>query len=410
MVSRVYVIGLGMGNPATLTGEAREALAASELIVGAPRLIEALAWLDVPKLSLVGARKIADALASADARTASVVMSGDVGFYSGATGLYELLGDADVQVVPGMSSLAYLCARLKTTWQDAHVVSAHGRPHNAAGAVHAHAKTFVLTGGAASPQGICAQLVERGLGDVQVIVGERLSYPDERIVRGTAEELAVQAFAPLSVMLVINNRPVAPTTFGPHLPDDAFVRGDVPMTKEEVRELALCKLRIRRDDTVWDVGAGTGSVSVEAARAACEGLVIAIEQNERACELLHRNRDAFGLGNLRIIMGEAPDALAGLPAPDRVFIGGTSGRLEQIVEAAVHANPAVRLCVTAISLETLAQILSCARDLNLVNLDLVQVTVARSREIGSHHLMMGANPVYIACADGPEWAPGTEGA
>ena len=88
MVSRVYVIGLGMGNPATLTGEAREALAASELIVGAPRLIEALAWLEVPKLSLVGARKIADALASADARTASVVMSGDVGFYSGAAGLY----------------------------------------------------------------------------------------------------------------------------------------------------------------------------------------------------------------------------------------------------------------------------------------------------------------------------------
>lgn len=410
MVSRVYVIGLGMGNPATLTGEAREALAASELIIGAPRLIEALAWLEVPKLSLVGARKIADALASADARTAGVVMSGDVGFYSGATGLYELLGDVDVRVVPGISSLAYLCARLKATWQDAHVVSAHGRPHNAVGAVHAHAKTFVLTGGAATPQGICAQLVERGLGGVQVVVGERLSYPDERIVQGTAEELAAQVFAPLSVMLVINSRPVAPTAFGPHLPDDAFVRGDVPMTKEEVRELALCKLRIRRDDTVWDVGAGTGSVSVESARAACEGLVLAIEQDERACELLHRNRDAFGLGNLRIVTGKAPDALVGLPAPDRVFIGGSSGRLEQIVEAAVRANPAVRLCITAISLETLAQIVSCARNLDLVNLDLVQVTVARSREVGSHHLMMGANPVYIACAGGPEWAPDTEGA
>ena len=407
---KVYIIGIGLGNPDTLTVGARRAIEQSGALIGAPRLLEPYQDKPCEKLALIKSQEIADAIAGMDYDQVSVLMSGDIGFYSGATGLYELLGDADVQVVPGMSSLAYLCARLKTTWQDAHVVSAHGRPHNAAGAVHAHAKTFVLTGGAASPQGICAQLVERGLGDVQVIVGERLSYPDERIVRGTAEELAVQAFAPLSVMLVINNRPVAPTTFGPHLPDDAFVRGDVPMTKEEVRELALCKLRIRRDDTVWDVGAGTGSVSVEAARAACEGLVIAIEQNERACELLHRNRDAFGLGNLRIIMGEAPDALAGLPAPDRVFIGGSSGRLEQIVEAAVHANPAVRLCVTAISLETLARILSCARDLNLVNLDLVQVTVARSREIGSHHLMMGANPVYIACADGPEWAPGTEGA
>ena len=400
MVSRVYVIGMGMGNPATLTQEARDALAASELVIGSARLIEALADLSARKLSLVSPRRIADELRSASEAVASVIMSGDIGFYSGATGLYPLLEGMEVHSIPGISSLSYLCARLRTIWQDAYVVSAHGRAHNAVGAVQTHAKTFLLTGGATSAQDICAQLVEHGLGGVRVHVGERLSYEDERIVSGTAAELAEHSFAALAVMLVLND-PLTPEVRAPELSDEAFVRGRVPMTKCEVRQLAICKLRIRPDDTVWDVGAGTGSVSVEAARAACAGQVLAIERNPEALELIEENRRRFGLTNLRIVAGSAPDALGGLDAPDRVFVGGSQGSLKAILRTAIVANPDVLLCVTAITLETLAAMLSCVENLGLREVDICQVSVAKAHEAGAYHLMRAENPVYLVVAKGP---------
>ena len=402
MVSKVYVIGFGMGNPELLTVAAREALAKSGLAIGAPRLLDALPDSSARKVPLVASAQIAEELRGASEQVASVVMSGDVGFYSGATPLYELLGDlpVEVEVVPGVSSLVYLCAKLRVPWQDVHVVSAHGRPHNVVGAVRTHARTFVLTGGNVSPADICRQLVEGGLSEVKAQVGERLSYPDERISTGLAAELANRQFSGLDVLLVTNDHPMEVDIEAPHLTDDAFERGDVPMTKEEVRELALCKLRVRREDVVWDIGAGTGSVSVEAARAAREGLVLAIERNPEAVSLLLRNRDRFGLTNLQVVEGVAPEALVGLPAPDRVFVGGSGGNLSEILCSIVAANPNARICVSAITLETLSEVLTCVRELGLGNVDIVHLSVAKAREVGHLHMMMGQNPVYLVCVEG----------
>ena len=404
MVSKVFVIGMGMGNPDTLTLAARDALGRSELVVGSPRLLEALGDTSARKVALVASVRIAEELRQADEQVASVVMSGDVGLYSGATGLYPLLGDMDVEVIPGISSLAYLCARLRLAWQAVCVVSAHGREHNAVGAVQSHARTFVLTGGTARAGDICAELAARGLGEVTVHVGELLSYPDERVTTARACELAGRPFDGLAVMLVENASPIEVGARAPHLADDAFVRGEVPMTKEEVRELAVCKLRVRPADTVWDVGAGTGSVSVELARAAVEGQVVAVERDERALALIERNRASFGLANLRVVAGEAPDALEGLPAPDAVFVGGSSGRLAAIVRAAIAANPSVRLCVAAITLEALSDALACVRELGLSQVEIAQVSVTKSSYVGSYRLMRAQNPVYLVTAAGPDAA------
>lgn len=404
MVCKVFVIGMGMGNPGTLTLDAREALEKSDLVVGSERMLDALDKSDVLKTSAsrrvacMVSREIAQVLRETDAQVASVVMSGDIGFYSGATTLYGFLDGLDVKTIPGVSSLAYLCARLQTTWQDVFVVSAHGRAYDIAGSVQCHAKTFVLLGGRDSAADVCSQLVLRGLGDVRVSVGERLSYDDERIVSGTAAELSSGSFHKLSVMLVENDRPLRAVSAGPHLGDDAFVRGKVPMTKEEVRELAICKLRILPTDTVWDVGAGTGSVSVEAARASYAGQVFAVEKSDEALDLLEQNKERFHLPNMRIVAGEAPAALAGLPMPDCVFVGGSSGCLRDILQAVFSANPRARVCVSAITLETLSQALECVRELGLEDVDISQVSIAKACEVGTYHLMKAHNPVYLVCA------------
>lgn len=304
-----------------------------------------------------------------------VLLSGDTGFYSGAKGLWPLLGNHEVITIPGISSLSYFCARLQTTWQDARLVSAHGRSHNAVGEIQRSAKVFALTGGATKAEDICRALAERGLGQVRVSVGERLSYADERIVTGTAAELAGETFADLSVLLAVNPDPVARPWNGSGLPDGAFLRGDVPMTKEEVRALALSKLRLEAHHVVWDVGAGTGSVSVECALSCPAGRVYAVEKKEEALALLAENRARFHAANLEVVAGTAPEALEALPAPDRVFLGGTSGSLEDILNVIFRKNPAARVVCTAVTLETVGEAARCFAGLE--GADMVQVAVTR---------------------------------
>lgn len=396
---KVYLIGVGMGNPDTLTMGAMRAIEQSGLLIGAKRLLEPYAERACEKLALIKSDDIVQALEQATCECASVLLSGDVGFYSGATALYGKLDDFDVDVIPGISSLVYFCAKLRTPWQDATLVSAHGRNHDAVGTIQSNPKVFCITGGATKVEDICRELVGRGLGDISVSAGERLSYDDERIVRATAAELANQTFADLSVMLAENPRPIARRFAAPALADSDFLRGQAPMTKEEVRALVISKLHIEPGHVVWDVGAGTGSVSIEAALAASRGVVYAIEKNPEALELMRQNRKEQGVTNMVVIEGAAPEALSGIAAPDRVFVGGSSGNLAAIIEAAYTANSQVRLCATAVTLETLSELLACLRAHNAHDADIVQVFIARADRVGSYHLMRAENPVYIVTVD-----------
>lgn len=397
---KVYLIGVGMGNPDTLTLGGKRAIEESQLLIGAPRLLEDFDAPPLGKLPLVRSDEIAEALHSSGAETAAVLLSGDVGFYSGAKNLYGLLTDCEVETIPGISSVVYFCAKLRTTWQDAFLVSAHGREHNGVGEIQRHAKTFLLTGGDTKAEDLCKELRDRSLDDVKLTVGERLSYPDERIVTGTAAELAEETFADLSVVLAENPRPICWPFSGPGIPDGVFLRGKVPMTKEEVRALSISKLRLRPHHVLWDVGAGTGSVSVEGAFAVPAGLVFAVEQKPEAVELIFRNKEQFGVTNLQVIPGSAPEVLEALPSPDRVFVGGSSGNLEEIFLAALRKNAGVRVVVNAITLETVGEAVRCFDRLGLINVDIAQVNVAKARQAGSYHLMTAQNPVYVLSGEG----------
>lgn len=392
---KIFLIGMGLGNPDTLTVGAKTAMETCDLLIGARRLLEAYGHKRC--LPLIAPQEIFKAIQDHEHGDVAVLFSGDVGFYSGAKQLLPLLENYDVRVLPGVSSVQYACAKWKTPWQDCHLISAHGRSHNAIGHIQCHEKSFVLLGSNFTAMDLVTQLVRRGLGACQVSIGERLSYGDERFVTGTAFELEGQVFDTLSVALVVNPNPIQSPSGG--LSDDAFLRGKVPMTKGEVRAVALSKLAVAPHHTVWDVGAGTGAVTVELGYQASAGQVFAVEQKGEAVALLKENKAKFALPNITIVEGTAPEALADLPAPDRVFIGGSSGNLEEIVALILGKNPVAWLVITAVTLETLAQATTLFAKLQLP-VDMVQLSATRTRKAGSYHLMDAQNPVWIITAQG----------
>ncbi|NCB64043.1 MAG: precorrin-6y C5,15-methyltransferase (decarboxylating) subunit CbiE [Clostridia bacterium] len=395
---KVYLIGVGLGNPDTLTVAARDAISACPVVVGAPRLLEPYG--DKICAPLIAAADIFEFIKGQTAGPVGVLLSGDVGFYSGAKNLWPLLSGYEVETIPGISSLVYFCAKLQTPWQDARLVSAHGRSHNAVGEIQRSRKTFVLTGGQTKAGDLCRELTGRGLGDVLVSVGENLSYPEERIVTAPASVLAGETFDDLSVLLAVNESPVDRARSVSGIPDGDFLRGEAPMTKEEVRTVSLSKLRLMPHHVLWDVGAGTGSVSVEGALAVPAGRVFAVEKKPEALALLAENKVRFAVSNLTPVAGTAPEALADLPAPDRVFLGGTSGNLEEILRIVFSKNPAARVVVNAVTLETLAETARVFELLGLKDVDMVQVAVTKTRDVGRYHMLNAQNPVWILSGEG----------
>lgn len=391
----VTLIGMGSGQPENLTLQGLAALRQADLILGARRLLAVLpAGCTENRAAAYRPDEVAELLQTSGAENAVLVYSGDTGFYSGASSMMEKLEALGVRarVLPGLSSIQLLAAALGRPWQGWNLVSAHGRTCDPVAECMQGRPTFFLTGGSEDPATLCAQLEAEGFGDMQAVVGQCLGTPEEKLFRGSVKELAAGRFNSLSVLLV-EAAEVLPRR-APGLPDEAFERGDVPMTKQEVRAAVLAKLAVRPEDILWDVGAGTGSVSVELALAAPRGRVYAVECRPEGCALIKANREKFRTRNLVLVEGLAPDALSDLPAPDAVFIGGSKGSLAAIVDAALDKNPDARICVSAIALETLSAA-AAALTAKGRTVQVSQIAVSRAKAVGGLHLMMAQNPIYL---------------
>lgn len=397
---RVNIVGIGPGNPDLLTGEARQAIAASNILLGDKRMLSAFADSSKTVYDTIKTSAIAEVAAKADPAkdVLAVLVSGDVGFFSLAKTISGKLPDCECVRYCGISSLVYFASKLQLSWDDAKIVSMHGRDQNLVAAVAQNKKVFSLTGGEHSPQALCKQLCEHGLGQVLVYVGENLSYPEEKITQGTAEEISALSFPSLSVMMLLNDEAncFEPTVHG--LADDLFMRSKVPMTKQEVRSVSMSKLMPKATDVIYDIGAGTGSCSVELALIAKQGKVWAFERNPVAVELLGKNKELFGLTNLDVIAGEALENIKAMPAPDCVFVGGSGGDLCEMLDVIYAKNSKCRIVINAITVETLAQVAAYYKEHPDYSLEIVNVFVARSKKLGSYNLMMAQNPVYVMTA------------
>lgn len=395
----VHIIGTGPGSSELLTKSAEKALNEATIVVGDTRLLSEMTEgkrciqtykVDEIRQIVLEADKEKDCLA--------VLVSGDVGFYSLAKILADIPGCRIVRH-PGISSLVYFAARTSMSWDDMYLMSRHGRDGNLTGAVMTHKKVFCLTGGkGGSVRDLCEELCRNGLGQVKVTVGERLSYEEERICTLTASEGAKEVFDPLAVM-VVENEEAQPVITPVHGWDDSlFLRGKAPMTKQEVRALAISKLRPEADHIVYDIGTGTGSCSVELAFQVPYGKVYGFEINKEAASLAEANKERFNACNLEIIRGNALEKIVNMPCPDRVFIGGTKGNLKEILDILYKKNAYCRIVITAITLETAGAVTAYYKEHTDYELETTQLFASEGRRVGPYTLMEGHNPVYVMTA------------
>lgn len=389
---KIYLVGTGMDGCSTLTAQAADAVRKAQLIAGAERMIAP--YRDSGKVLVCSYKpeETAELLKDSGVECAAVLMSGDTGFYSGTKKLLPLLDFADTEVIAGISSLAYLCARAGISCENVKTVSLHGRCSSIAVNVRLNRLCFFLLGGDMSCAYVCSRLVSFGLGGSDVCIGMRLGYPDEKIIRGKASELTDCISDKLAVMLVSN--PDALGHIPSAIPDEEFIRDKVPMTKSFVRCCAVASLDICRDSVCWDVGCGTGSVSVEMAYRCPDGKVLAFDKSADAVRLTTENSSRSGTDNVIVQNGVCPDILADAQAPDKVFVGGSSGNMNGIFDAVKLKAPSADIVVTAVSLETLHQTVD-AFETSGGKCSISQVAVTDTRRVGDYTMLNAQNPVFI---------------
>ena len=401
----VVLAGIGMGSRDSMTEEAAKAIEEAELIVGARRMVEACSSSDKDILVEYDSRKIAEYIEEhPEYERITVLLSGDTGFYSGARKLTKVLEAAGCQVrqIAGVSSVSYFMSRIGESWDDAVIVSNHGREASLIPLIRDNEKVFSILGKKTDVADLAEKLIYYGLDKVKFYVGERLSYAEEKIQTGRAADFEHYENDPLCVICAVNedykNTRINKLA---RRRDEEFIRAKVPMTKFDVRNASIARLNLEEDSVCYDVGSGTGSVSIEMAVIASKGHVYGIEKKEEAVALAEENKRKFMCDNFTIVPGLAPEVMEELPAPTHVFIGGSSGNMREIVASVCRKNPSARFVINCIALESMTQALDCSREFALEgSVEISQITSAEGHKVGPYTMMKGENPIYVIAFTG----------
>lgn len=426
----LQVIGIGPGRPEWLPPAISELVKSCEILIGGSRALKLFPDFTGRQYSLSGDLASSVELirkALQEEKIVGVLVSGDPGFFSFLPRLKREFPEERIDVYPGISSLQFAFARAGLPWQEATFASVHGRELSILPQMITR-PTAVLTGGENTPQKIAQFYLDRGYNPL-ISLGNALAYPEEFWATMDAEHLAQEKTLLKNAIVILypaqkrdtgidsqqgttddshqlskqtiihdNRRPTEHKT-GARLgiPDEEFLRGKVPMTKAEIRVQVLAKAQISQDDRVVDIGAGTGSISIEAAGLASEGVVYAIEHNPEAQALILANRQRFGISNLQLILGAAPDVFGELPPVDVCIIGGSNGRLSEILNT-VPLIEGGRIVITAVTIETVAQGLKLLTDYNYQDIDTISIQAVRWKAVQTLHMAQALNPIFIISA------------
>ncbi len=402
-MKKVFIIGLGIGSLEYMHNKALKTIESCDCLIGAKRMLKDFLNLNKQTYENTNPMEICKYINQGEYKTYGVLVSGDSGFYSISKSITGMLINQNkilVENIPAVSSLQYFASKLNLPWDNIKYVSAHGRNINIISNVVFNEKTFILTSNDFAPNNICEVLTNKGLGYLKVSVGENLSYSNERIVEDEAAAIAEMKFQSLAVMIVHNDDSISLDQGYRSIKDEEFVTGKAPMTKSEVRTVSIAKLDLKSNYTVYDIGAGTGSVSIEVALKLDRGRVYAVEKDEDAAVLIEKNIEKFKTFNVEVIKGIAPETIKELPNPDACFIGGSSGNMDDIINAVLKKNPYVNVVINTITLQSLNEAINCMEKYKFEHVEIINVSVAKSKKTGKYDLMMGQNPIYIISGKG----------
>jgi len=404
----INLVGIGLGNPNLLTKAAYKAIESSNIIIGARRIVESIKEDFADKLYYIeyNTEKILEIIKENIGNEIAVVFSGDISLFSGSIKLFERLNaaiedrkvfkDCKINTFPGISSLSYLCAKTNTDISKVKILSFHGKEELLYHNIDSNEYTFIITSKADGVKKICRKLIEFGFFELDIILGENLSYDNERITKAEASKFLDMEISDLNCMIISNPDADKSISFG--LSDEVFVRDKVPITKSEVRAIIMSKLDIQTDSICYDIGAGSGSVSIEMSRLAYDGKVYAIEKNPLAVELIQKNIHNFSAENIELIHAKAPDGLDNIINADKIFIGGSGGDLISMMKMIFTSKKNPTIVISAITMETIAQItdiVKIAKEKGYYT-EITAINVSKSKEVGPYNMMMAQNMVFIA--------------
>ncbi|MCW8858767.1 MAG: precorrin-6y C5,15-methyltransferase (decarboxylating) subunit CbiE [Deltaproteobacteria bacterium] len=398
----IHVIGAGIAGHEGFTPQALELINQSELLFGAERLLALFPDYSGEQFTIDDQNlgNMVSQLEDCSGR-AVVLASGDPLFFGVGRYLLRNLPEELIEFLPNVTSVQYAFAKIREPWDDAIFVSVHGRAlKDVVDRIVANDKAAVLTDEINTPGMIGRELLSRRRGGYKAYLCENLGTEEEKIRVTDVKGLLELEAAALNVLLLIKQYEDDAHQYVPTLgiPDDEFVSIKKLITKEEVRVVTLAKLKLRHDMCLWDIGAGSGSICIEADHLLPNGRIFAIERNEESCQFIRQNLEKFNTRNVALIEGGAPDCLEELPDPDRVFIGGSGGRLWDILhEVDQRLATGGRIVLNAITLDTLTAANEYFGNAGY-QVEVVTVNIARTRPHSNYKMFEAYDPVYILTA------------
>ena len=411
--TKIVIVGIGDDGMAGLTEASRRVVLESDLIIGAPSTLRLLEGVSGRQVALdpdmpTAMRQVREALT---ARKPVLISGGDPLFYGIARYLCDRLGKDLFEVVPHVSSMQLAFARVKESWEEAYLTNLAGRPiESVIDRIRTAQKVGLFPSEDYTPARVAKALLDHGIDYFRAYVCENLGSPDERVTQGELADIAAMEFAPLNVMILVRkpNRPDRAGRVGRYRlfgnPDDVFAQSQPKrglITQAEVRSIALAQLDIRPTSVVWDIGAGSGSIAIEAAQLAHDGQVYAIEPEPADIALIQANAEAFGVPNVRPVAGRAPEVLASLPEPDAIFVGGTGRQVGPVLTAAFERlGPGGRLAVNVVTIDSLYSAYQTLRSLAGV-VSLWNVSISRGIEQMDRVRLEAVHPTFLLAVTKP---------
>ncbi|HTG82370.1 MAG TPA: precorrin-6y C5,15-methyltransferase (decarboxylating) subunit CbiE [Geobacteraceae bacterium] len=396
---KIYLVGAGITGWEGFGKKALEVIGKADVLIGHKRHLDIFPDFPGEKQELDDLSIMLDYLRGTDKRVV-VLGSGDPNFFGVARFLLRNLPKERIEIFPNVTSVQYAFARIKEPWDDAIFVSVHGRGlKGAIDRIVAAEKVAILTDSVNSPAVIARELIARGAEGYEGWLCEDLGLPTEKFTRTDVKGLAELASSPLNILILI--KAWEPTLT--HYPvigidDDEFATAKKLITKQEVRAVTLAKLQLQDDLVMWDIGAGSASVSVEAENLMPNGKVFALEKNPQYLAFIRDNLKKFHCRNIILVEAYAPEGLDDLPDPDRVFIGGSGGMLEEIIEAVDRRlKPDGRIVLNAVTLDTLTKAVEFLED-HGYTVEVCCVNIAKTRGLTEYKMFEAHNPVYIIAA------------